>query len=69
MSVTPLLYLFVRTGSAGWADIWQILARPRTLELSVASLGLAAAVAAPASLVFRWRGCSPVRRYRVGGCG
>lgn len=45
VSVTPLLYLFVRTGSAGWADIWQILARPRTLELSVASLGLAAAVA------------------------
>lgn len=45
VAVTPLIYLVVRTGAAGWANVWEILARPRTLELSVASLGLATAVA------------------------
>ncbi len=45
VALTPLIYLIARTGSAGWATIWDILARPRTVELSVASLGLAAAVA------------------------
>ena len=45
VAVTPLLYLLVRTSSAGAAEVWDILARPRTLQLSVASLGLAAAVA------------------------
>lgn len=46
MSLTPLVYLVVRTGSAGWDSVREILIRPRTLELSLASLGLAAAVAA-----------------------
>lgn len=45
VAVTPLVYLVVRTGSAGWETVWEILARPRTLQLSVASLGLATAVA------------------------
>ena len=45
VAVTPLIYLIVRTGSAGWENVWEILARPRTLQLSVASLGLATAVA------------------------
>ncbi len=44
VALSPLIYLVVRTGSAGMAEVWQILARPRTLELAVSSLGLAAAV-------------------------
>lgn len=46
MAVSPLIYLVVRTQAAGFDEVWSILARPRTLQLSVASLGLALAVAA-----------------------
>jgi iron(III) transport system permease protein len=46
VAVSPLVYLGVRTYGAGWSDVAAILARPRTWELSVASLGLAASVAA-----------------------
>ena len=45
VSLAPLVYLIVRTGSAGWESVWEVLIRPRTLQLSLASLGLAAAVA------------------------
>ncbi len=45
VSLAPLVYLIVRTGSAGWESVWEVLVRPRTLQLSLASLGLAAAVA------------------------
>lgn len=45
MSLIPLVYLIARSGSAGWGSVWEVLIRPRTLHLSLASLGLAAAVA------------------------
>lgn len=45
IAISPLVYLAVRTGSAGWDEVWAILARPRTVALAVSSLGLAAAVA------------------------
>ena len=45
VTLSPLVYLGVRTTSAGATQVWDILARTRTLELSVASLGLAVAVA------------------------
>lgn len=45
VAVSPLLYLAVRTWSAGLETVIDILVRQRTLELSVASLGLALAVA------------------------
>lgn len=45
LAITPLLYLVVRAGGAGLADVWDILTRPRTLQLSIASVGLATAVA------------------------
>lgn len=45
VALSPLVYLVVRTSAAGAAEVWDILARPRTLQLSIASLGLAAAVA------------------------
>ncbi len=44
-ALSPLIYLAARTASAGWSQVWQILARQRTLELAASSLGLAAAVA------------------------
>jgi iron(III) transport system permease protein len=45
LAITPLLYLVVRAGGAGLVEVWDILSRPRTLQLSIASVGLAAAVA------------------------
>lgn len=51
VALSPLLYLAVRAASAGMAQVWDILARTRTLELSLASLGLAIAVAGTCILV------------------
>lgn len=45
IAVSPLVYLAVRTASAGLEQTVDILLRARTVELAVASLGLAAAVA------------------------
>ncbi len=45
VTVSPLVYLTVRAGAAGSQQVWDILARARTLELAVASLGLALGVA------------------------
>lgn len=45
VAISPLAYLLARTQSAGLAQVLDILLRGRTLELSVASLGLALAVA------------------------
>jgi iron(III) transport system permease protein len=45
IALSPLLYLVVRAGAAGLEQVWSVLARTRTLELSAASLGLALAVA------------------------
>ncbi len=51
VAASPLLYLFVRANAAGWDQIAEILIRQRTLELSVASLGLALAVAGTCILI------------------
>ena len=51
IAVSPLVYLGVRTASAGAQEVWDILFRSRTLELSVASLGLAVAVSGTCILV------------------
>ena len=45
IAASPLLYLVVRANAAGWQEFTDILVRQRTLELSMASLGLAFAVA------------------------
>jgi iron(III) transport system permease protein len=50
LAALPLVYLLVRTGSAGVEQVVDILWRPRTLELLARSLGLAAVVTT-ASLV------------------
>lgn len=51
VAVSPLLYLLVRANAAGWSQVWDILTRARTLQLAIASVGLAVAVAATCVLV------------------
>lgn len=51
IAVSPLVYLVVRAGSAGATQVWEILARARTMELAATSLGLAVAVAGTCIIV------------------
>ena len=46
VAVLPLIYLVVRANDIGWAAVLDTIVQPRTLELSLRSVGLAAAVAA-----------------------
>jgi len=46
VAVLPLIYLVVRASGIGWTAVLDTIVQPRTLELSVRSVGLAAAVAA-----------------------
>lgn len=51
VSLLPLLYLVIRSGSAGAGTILDVLVQPRTLELAFRSLGMAAAVAATCMVI------------------
>jgi len=44
VAVLPLGYLLIRAAGAGYDQVWDILLRPRTLEIFLGSAGLAASV-------------------------
>src|SRR5688572_19997093 len=44
LALLPLSYLFIRTAEAGFSKTWDILLRPRTLEIFWGSAGLALGV-------------------------
>jgi len=51
LALAPIGYLVVRAGEGGLETVLRVLSRPRTLELAVRSLGLAAVVTALCVLV------------------
>jgi iron(III) transport system permease protein len=48
---TPLIYLFIRAGGAGFEQIWKLLSRPRTLQVLRDSAGLATVVTLCSTLI------------------
>lgn len=51
LALAPIGYLVVRAGEGGLETVLRVLSRPRTLELTVRSLGLAAVVTALCTVV------------------
>ena len=48
---TPLIYLLIRAGGAGFDQVWKLLSRPKTLAVLRDSAGLAAAVTLCSALI------------------